>query len=106
MRRTLFLFGAAGLACLALLSACGLQTGPPARSGETVTPRLNEAIQWSAGKPGQMGVRLIAHGKDSPAGRTLGFSGIPDDVNPVAAVTFFQGEQSLPPVTVTLDHRC
>ncbi len=104
MRRTLWSLGAIGLVALAFLSACN--TIAPPRPGETVQPRLSGDLRWTAGRPGQLGVRLLAQGQDGPAPRTLGFAGLAEDANPVATVTFFEGERALTPVTVRLSHRC
>jgi hypothetical protein len=107
MRRTLpLLLGVAGVAALTVLSACNGPSGTPPRPGETVMPQLSASIHWTAGRPGQLGVRLVARGQDGSAERTLGFAAVATDVHPVASVTFFTGEQSQPPVTVPLDHRC
>jgi hypothetical protein len=95
-----------GLLALIALSACNMHTGAPPRPGETVLPQLNGEVHWTAGRPGQLGVRLVARGPDGAGQRALGFAGIPDDANPVATVTFFEGERSLATVTVPLDHRC
>jgi hypothetical protein len=106
MRRTLWFLGVTGLLAVAGLSACNKQTAAPPRQGETVLPRLSGDVHWTAGRPGQLGVRLVARGQDSSGPRTLSFDGLPEDANPVATVTFFEGERALAPVTVTLDHRC
>jgi hypothetical protein len=106
MRRTHWFLGAAGLLALTSLSACNMQGAAPPRHGETVLPRLSGDVQWTAGRPGQLGVRLVARGPDSSGPRSLTFAGIPEDANPVATVTFFAGERALAPVRVTLEHRC
>src|SRR5262245_28049904 len=105
MRRTFLALATAGLALLTGPTACNWRGGPP-REGEHVTPQLNEEVHWTAGSPGQLGVRLVANGKDGSGPRSLGFGGLPEDANPVATVTFYKGEEALPPVEATLAHRC
>jgi hypothetical protein len=105
MRRTLLTLATAGVALLTGLTACNWRGGPP-REGEHVTPHLDDGLSWTAGRPGQIAVRLVAHGKDGSGPRPLGFGGLPADAHPVARVTFYKGEQAQPPVEVTLDHRC
>jgi hypothetical protein len=105
MRRTFLTLATTGLALLTGLTGCNWRGGPP-REGEHVTPHLSDQIQWTAGSPGQIAVRLVATGKDGSEPRRLGFGGLPPDVHPVATVTFYRGEQALPPVEVALDHRC
>src|SRR5262249_49401009 len=107
MRRTILRLGAAGLLPLTGLTGCGVRTMRTPQPGGPITPRLNEEVRWTAGQPGQLAVRLVARGKDGSNTRDLGFSGLPGDVNPVATVTFFKGDEAQsPPVSVTLDHRC
>jgi hypothetical protein len=106
MKRTLWFHGATALLALAGLSACNMQTSAPPRRGETVLPRLSGDVRWAAGQPGQLSVRLVARSPDGSGPRSLAFDGIPEDANPVATVTFFEGERALAPVTMTIDHRC
>src|SRR5262245_42774021 len=93
----------AGLLALAGLSGGGLD-GP--RPGDTVTPKLAQAVRWKAGVRGEVAVRLVAQEKGSGVARPLGFGGIPPSVNPVANVTFFDGSQELRTAEATLSHRC
>jgi hypothetical protein len=106
MKRSIVVYVLAGLAAVAVFSACRGRGGAVPRSGDTVTPQLDEAVDWTAGQPGQLSVRLAARGKDDSAPRLLGFAAVSAGVNPVAVVTFYKGSQAESPVTVTLDHRC
>ncbi len=106
MRTRVMQLTAAGLLALLGLSGCARPADPP-RAGETVTPQLSEAIQWKAGKPASLGVRLRARSADSAAPRLLDFNGIPTNVNPVADVIFFDASgKELAPAHVELSHRC
>lgn len=106
MTRFFLLLVVAGLAAVAVFSAWRGPGGGAPRSGDTITAQLEEAVEWTAGQAGQLGVRLVARSKDRPAPRPLGFAAVSDNVNPVAVVTFFKGAQAASPLTVTLDHRC
>jgi hypothetical protein len=91
--------------CLALLGLSGCGNGGRPRPGDTVSPKLDRPIQWTAGKPGQIDVRLQAQGKDEATPRALNFiNGVAD--NPVADVTFFAGSHELTTAKLTLSHRC
>jgi hypothetical protein len=106
MRKSiLVLTASAGIAALAAFSGCSGDGGPP-RVGDTVTPVLAGGLQWTAGQPGEIGVRLQARNKDGSAARVLGFNGIPTGADPVATITFYDGDQPLSPVAVMLSHRC
>jgi hypothetical protein len=106
MRIRAFPMTAAGLLALLALSGCARPVDPP-QLGETVTPQLSQAIQWKAGKPANLGVRLQARSADGAAPRLLDFNGIPPNVNPIAAVTFYDAAgKELSPVAVELSHRC
>ena len=106
MRRSLLLPLLAGCAAALVLSGCRAPSASPPRPGDTVTPALTDSVSWTVGQPGQLSVRLVAQAKDGSAPRPLGLGAVPEDVNPVATVTFFKGEQAQSPVAVTLDHRC
>jgi hypothetical protein len=102
MRRFTGWLRAAGL--LALLGLCGCGgSGYAPRDGDTVKPTLSPAPKWTAGKAGQIGVRLTAQGKDEEKARPLDFF---HKADPVVKVTFFAGTSPLGTEEVTLDHRC
>jgi len=92
------------LAAVALVVGCGQPTSPPA-AGDTIVPSLSKEPKWTAGKPADLEVRLEARNADN-ATRRLDFKGLPEDVNPVATVTFYEGDKTLNTVKVTLSHRC
>lgn len=91
------------LATLGLVG-CGDSSLAP-QPGETVSPVLSAPLQWKAGQPAELGVRLQAQAGDAGK-RPLGFKGIPGSTNPVARLTFFEGEQTLDTLEVALSHRC
>jgi hypothetical protein len=106
MRIWAFPLTTAGLLALLGLSGCAKPADPP-QAGETVKPQLSEALKWKAGKPAKIGVRLQAQSADSSAPRLLDFNGIPNNVNPVADITFFDAAgKELSPAHVELSHRC
>jgi hypothetical protein len=78
------------------------------RRGDSVTPRFNGRPIWVAGHSGALAVRLQAQGKDYSEPRFLNFiPQVPATVNPVATITFFDGEEPVSsPVQVVLSHRC
>jgi hypothetical protein len=82
----------------------GFIGGP--RAGETVYPVLSAPSAWPAGGTIVLGARLHARHLDSSKERALDFQGIPSESNPQASVTFFDGEQPLETVEVSLSHRC
>jgi hypothetical protein len=101
-----WLWGLSAWALLGLLAFWGGGQGR-LRPGDTVTPYLDASIQWTAGRPGGLWVRLQARGADKTASRTLGADALPYGVNPVADITFHQGEyESLGSIRVPLSHRC
>ncbi len=89
---------------LALFILVGFLLRPaPLTEADTVAPVLVSRPQWVAGRTGDLEVRLVAR-LASGGVRQLDFLGADD---PVATITFYQGEVPLsPPVTVTLSHRC
>jgi hypothetical protein len=88
---------------LTLLAAC--DSGGP-RAGETITPQLTDPLSWTAGQSGQVTMRLVALDREGRVQRRLDFHGIPDNVNPVATVTFYGSDYVLPERQIVLDHRC
>jgi hypothetical protein len=105
MRQWMQALGIAGLVILFGLFSCRQPGGQP-RAGETVTPRLQGPVHWTAGATGQLGVRLYAEGGDPDRARLLDFSAIPSRVNPVANIAFYGGDQPLSSLEVALSHRC
>src|SRR5205823_12628257 len=83
----------------------GRQQGRP-RAGETVTPRLEGPVHWTAGTSGDLGIRLYAQGPDAKRGRLLGFGALPWGVDPMAQIVFYEGSEFLRSVDVALSHRC
>ncbi len=104
MRRTAALY-LAGLFVLASFSGCAFNDGK-VHPGDTVTPQLEGPIEWSAGQTGNLGIRLYAKGKEEAGSRLLGFGSFPEDTNPTASITFYDGDQVLDSAQVTLSHRC
>jgi hypothetical protein len=104
--RRVFLAGCLlGLAVLVALPGCGNYSA--LRPGDTVTPRLSEPMSWTAGEAGGLGVRLFASSRESSRLRPLGFGCTARGANPVATITFFDGNEQLgSPLQVALDHRC
>jgi hypothetical protein len=92
---------ALGLAGLLVATGCG-----GIRDGDTITPVLEGPATWTAGQPNELKVRLRASSSDGGRVRDLGFGGIPDDANPKATITFYEGDTAQAPLTVMLDHRC
>jgi hypothetical protein len=105
MRLMTFTLAAGGLVALAVLSSCSGDGGPP-RAGDTVRPVLAAGLHWTAGRPGDLRIRLEAENADGSGPRLLSNRGIPTESDPVAKITFFAGQQPLTPVAVTLSHRC
>ena len=105
MRPSMQMLGVAGLLILAGFFSCGQQTGRP-HAGDTLRPQLEWPVQWTAGEPGGLGIRLYAKGRDDRGWRLLDFSAIPLNVNPIANITFYAGDQPLDSVAVALSHRC
>jgi len=98
------LYGAAGaLAILLGLAGCSSGLDVP-RAGDTITPRLDRPINWAAGKPANLYVRLEAQG-EGPA-RKLDFAGLSAAVDPMATITFLEGESPIGTSEVKLSHRC
>jgi hypothetical protein len=105
MRQWMQAVGMVGLVVLVGLCQCSQENGRP-RAGETVTPHLAQPVFWTAGASGGLGVRLYAKGADAKAARWLDFGAIPWDVNPVADLAFYRGDQPLSTLQVALSHRC
>jgi hypothetical protein len=106
MRSWTYRLTTVGLLGLFALSGCARPADPP-QAGETVKPQLSEALKWKSGKPAKIGVRLQAQSADSAAPRLLDFNGIPNNVNPVADITFLDAAgKELSPAHVELSHRC
>jgi hypothetical protein len=105
MRQWMQVVGVAALVILVGLLNCSQQDGQP-RAGETVTPRLEQPVYWTAGASGGLGVRLYARAAESGAERLLGFRAMPLDRNPVANIAFYRDEQLLSTLQVILSHRC
>jgi hypothetical protein len=100
MKRTYpILFGA-------LLLAVGCDGRGAIQEGDTITPLLASRAVWNAGEAGDLKVILRCKNKETGRARKLDFDSVPDNVNPVATVTFYHGDKAEPPVTVILDHRC
>ena len=104
MRRQMVKLGVVGVLALVWLPACGGSRGP--QPGDTITPQMDPVVQWPAGKPVSIPVRLLAQAAGEAKPRTLSFNGIPSEINPKAAVTFYDGDQVLSTVEVALSHRC
>ena len=99
-----------GCVGLALFLGCGGGSGAP-RPGDLVTPQLagtvaGDHLEWRAGQPASLGVRLVAQGPTDKAPRSLNGTGIPLNVNPVAAVRFYQDDTEIGAVETALSHRC
>lgn len=98
------------LAALAVVAigvfSCSNQLANGPKPGDTVMPSLGSSLNWTAGQSAKIGARLTAQGKDEGQGRSLDFiSGV--SANPVATVTFFDGDEQLgSPVETVLSHRC
>jgi len=101
MRRIIRALGAAGMLALVGLFGCG-KAGKP-QAGDTVSPKLDKPIRWAAGQNGQINVRLQAQGKDESSPRALDFF---HSANPVANVTFYDGDTLVGTEKVELGHRC
>src|SRR5262249_14961495 len=63
------------------------------KPGETVQPSLMGFTEWTAGEHAQLGVHLIARREIEARSRSLGFFN--SEINPVATIAFFDGEQEL-----------
>src|SRR5262245_59137538 len=93
----------AATAALCLLGVLGCGQGSPDRpprvprpvAGDTVTPEVVVAGTWKGGQRGLLGIRWRVEGK---AGTDLLLDReVPEGLLPSVAVTFFRGEQELPP---------
>ncbi len=93
-----------GLVAVFSLLGCASDRRP--QPGDTVTPKLDGRLIWTAGDPGQLAVRLVAQGKDDARPRLLDFSGVPTKVNPVGTIQFYEGDSELSTLEVKLSHRC
>lgn len=103
-----FVYGALAAAAVVLVGvfSCNSQLAHEPKPGDTVTPSLSSSRAWTAGKPAMIGARLTAQGKEETQPRALDFIG-GVRANPVATVTFFDGDEQLgSPVETVLSHRC
>ena len=105
MRPWLQVLGVAGFVILFGFLSCGHQDGR-LRAGDTVIPRLQGSVHWTAGGTGDLRVRLCAKALDTETERLLDFSAVGLRVNPVANIAFYAGEQRLGSLEVVLSHRC
>jgi len=73
--------------------------------GDTVSPRIVDPLNWSAGQTGMLRVELHAKNKTGQL-RRLGFAVSPT-TNPVAQVQFFDADgQAIELLDVELSKRC
>lgn len=105
MRQWVQAVGVAAFLILFGFSSCGDQNGRP-RAGDTVTPQLEWPVLWTAGQPGDLGIRLYTQAKGDQRRRLLNFGSIPLHVNPVANLTFYRGDEPLSSPEIPLSHRC
>jgi hypothetical protein len=103
----------AALAALCLLGVLGCGQGSPDRpprvprpaAGDSVTPEVIVAGTWKGGERGLLGIRCRVEGQ---AGADLLFDReVPEGLLPSVAVTFFRGEEELPPTGAPrVEHLC
>jgi len=106
MQRLVYGILAVAAVIVAGIFSCTSQSSNGPRPGETVMPSLSDGLHWTAGHPGRIGARLLATGPEGARSRSLDF--IPGvSANPVATITFFNGEQPVSSaIEVVLSHRC
>jgi hypothetical protein len=105
MRYWIQALGVAAFIILFGLIQWGRQSGGP-RAGDTVMPQLERPIVWTAGTPGELGIRLYAMGADDRTARLLDFGAIPPQANPLAQITFYEDDRPLGSLEAALSHRC
>src|SRR5262245_51925754 len=93
------------LTALALGVLAGCASKKP-KDGDTIRPALEQPLQWTSGKPIELSVRLQAEATDGSKPRVLDFTGVEANANPVAHITFYDGEKVLQTKDVELSHRC
>src|SRR5207249_4768974 len=105
MRPWLQVLGVGGFVILFGFLSCGRQDGR-LHAGDTVIPRLQGPIHWTAGATGDLRVRLCAKAVDAETERLLDFSAVGLRVNPMANIAFYSGDQRVGSQEVILSHRC